>query len=195
MNVGMRIGMAVGAGALGTVGAGMAIRAMHGAFEGDAAKVRQQTADARAEFDTWNAKLQERFPDGKLDTPQDHREFEQFLAAEPAPEWLNPSHEGFTDVHTSPHGFIDWPHRLSSDAPGFGIGIALSAAAAGSIAIGHGVMRGGSTASTVAKIVGGVAALSVGAIAGYIDIGAYNADTGGDERTKLIADATMPRSR
>ena len=193
MNVGMKIGIAVGAGALGALGAGAAIRAMRGGFEDATSDVRNQTADARTEFDAWNAKLQERFPGGRLDTPEDHREFETFLRVNPAPEWLHPEHEGFTDVHTSPYGIVDWPSRLSSDAPGFGIGIAISGAAAGAFAIGHAFARGGSNAATVGKIVAGVAALSVGAIAGYMDIGAYNADTDGDERSKLIADATMPR--
>lgn len=193
MNVAAKVGVALGAGALGALGAGAAIRAMHGGFEESAADVRRQTAEARTEFDAWNAKLQERFPGGRLDTPQDHRDFEAFLRTNPAPEWLHPEHAGFTDVHTQPSGIVDWPSRLSSDAPGFGIGIAISGAAAGAFAIGHGIMRGGSNLSTVAKIVGGVAALSVGAIAGYMDIGAYSADTGSSDRSKLIADATMPR--
>ena len=193
MNVAARIGIAVGAGALGAVGAGLAIRALHGGYEESGADVRAQTADARREFDTWNARLQERFPGGKLDTPQDHREFEALLRDHPAPDWLHPTHEGFTNVHTKPSGIVDWPRRLSSDTPGAGIGFALTGAAGGAFALWHGITRAGSTATAVASIVGGVAALSLGAVAGYSDIGSFNADTGGDELAKLTADATMPR--
>lgn len=193
MNVGMKIGIAVGAGALGAVGAGIAISGMREGINESAADVRRQTADARTEFDAWNAKLQERFPGGELDSPQDHRDLEAFLRTDPAPEWLNLEHAGFTDVHTKPFGVVDWPPRLSSDIPGAGIGLGITGAVGGAFAIGHGIMRGGSTASTIAKIVGGVAALSVGAIAAYKDMGAMSADTADAERAQLIADATMPR--
>lgn len=60
--------------------------------------VDRETQAATRDWETWSSALDREFPGRRLDTPADHARFEQFLARNPAPAWLDVQHDEFTRV-------------------------------------------------------------------------------------------------
>lgn len=96
----MKIGIEHVAGAVIGAGAGFGVGAIVNDVVSDDAIPRLDRA--RADWRSFNAKLEAQFPGRRLDSPAAHRRFAEFIAGNPAPPWVTVTTEGrnYIDVRS-----------------------------------------------------------------------------------------------
>lgn len=179
MNVGQRVGL--GATALltagGATGFGMyqLTSAADRRIERQIGALDRDLAARSDEWSTWNGKLEAEFPGRRLDTPADHARFDQFLAENPAPTWVDVEHADFTKARISTDGVPRSEDAWQPDSTG-GQGIAYTIGFGGLIGIGgavggiSGLAKAASPRMAIlsAAGAGAAAAFGTGAVVGGI---------------------------
>jgi hypothetical protein len=167
MNVAARIGLG-SVGSAGAIAIGFKIHdALASRTDTKLAEMERSVATSAAEWATWNAKVEDQFPGRALDTPTDHARFEEFLQANPAPNWITVEHTDFTRIRVKtnrlpiPNDQVPVEHQKSFLYPAAS-GLILGAG--GLAALGHGLLKGsaGSTAGNLAKLLAGPIAAGIG---------------------------------
>lgn len=146
----MSVGSIVGRAAIAAGGAAavaVPVVLLHKSLGRKAEEHRQEWVDygkqVRSEWDAWKTKLDAQFPGGNLDTSADHARFEQFLKANPAPEFVKAEHKGVTNIKLA-YDWESYPDHLSSGATesGFATGGALAMGIAGAAMLGKPAFSG-----------------------------------------------------
>jgi hypothetical protein len=181
VNIAARIAIAGGS----VAGGALALHQLSGhikpGLDADTRAAQAQTESARADWESWKRGVESEFPDLRLDTPTDHDAFEAYLQRNPAPSWIDVSHDQYNHVHleaSSPIGEdVERPVPETTGYPmAFG-GIAAVAGAAVAVMSAFPGTRPASTGGAVAMALGGAAAIvGGGALALFSARGEANLD-------------------
>jgi hypothetical protein len=131
MNGVMRTGLIIAGGTgVGTM-AGIGVIAAHRHHNAGIAR------EEGASWDAWKSKLDGAFPDRALPTDAEDTRFEQFLRANPAPEWLDIKHEHLRKISIDADNVLDGRgviDKLGGTPTLVGLGLTSATIGAGTIA-------------------------------------------------------------